>query len=72
MSVQDKYNAIENDLNTRLETLLVEGRNEMLERKQAILFGIDTQVMEAKKDVRQHIDKLVKVQSALLINRSTH
>ena len=55
----------ENSLNNSLEALLKEGRSEMLERKQAILFSIDTQVMEAKKDVRQHINQLVKVQSAL-------
>ena len=55
----------ENNLNNTLEALLKEGRSEMLERKQAILFSIDTQVMEAKKDVRQHINQLVKVQSAL-------
>ena len=43
----------------------------MLERKQAILFGIDTQAMEAKKDVRHHITQLVKVRSALS-NTITH
>ena len=55
----------ETNLNNKLESLLNEGRNEMFERKQAILFSLDSQVMEAKKDVRHHISQLVKVQSAL-------
>lgn len=63
--------SIETSLNNKLESLLNEGRNEMLERKQAILYGIDTQAMEAKKDVRHHITQLVKIRSALS-NSTTH
>ncbi|MCU7938057.1 MAG: hypothetical protein KZQ64_16595 [gamma proteobacterium symbiont of Bathyaustriella thionipta] len=57
--------SIESNLNNQLEDLLNEGRNEMLERKQAILFAINSQVMEAKKDVHRHINQLAKIQSSL-------
>ncbi|MCU7799568.1 MAG: hypothetical protein KZQ70_05335 [gamma proteobacterium symbiont of Lucinoma myriamae] len=63
--------SIETNLNNKLESLLNEGRNEMFERKQAILYSIDTQAMEAKKDVRHHITQLVKIRSALS-NSTTH
>lgn len=65
MSVQDRYNTIETNLNNKLEILLKEGRYEMQERTQIILFGIDSHATEAKKEVRHHITQLVKVQSAL-------
>lgn len=72
MSDLNKFNSTGNSLNSSLETLLAEGRNEMLERKHSILLSIDTQAIEAKKDVRHHINKLVKVQSALLNNKTKH
>ena len=65
MSVQDRYNSIESNLNNKLEALLSESRNDMQERKQVILLGINSHATEAKKDVRHHISQLVKVQSAL-------
>ena len=65
MSVQDRYNSVESNLNNKLDALLSESRNDMLECTQAILHGIDSHAMEAKKDVRHHISQLVKVQSAV-------
>ena len=65
MSVQDRYNSIESNLNNKLDALLSESRNDMLELTQSILHGIDSHAMEAKKDVRHHISQLVKVQSAV-------
>ena len=65
MSVQDSYNSVESNLNNKLDALLSESRNDMLERTQSILLGIDSHAVEAKKDVRHHISQLVKVQSAL-------
>ena len=65
MSVQDRYNSVDSNLNNKLEALLSESRNDMQERKQVILRGIDSHATEAKKEVRHHITQLVKVQSAL-------
>ena len=65
MSIQDRYNAPENNLGNKLETILEESRREMEENKQMILLGLNSHASEAKKDVHHHITQLVKVKSAL-------
>lgn len=71
MTVQDRYNAAENNLNNNLEMILKESRREIQERTQTILLGINSHAMEAKKEVRHHISQLVQVQSAML-DSNTH
>ena len=61
MSIQERYNTIEN----KLELMLKDNRIEMQEHKQTIMQGINAHAMEAKKEVHHHIVQLVKVQSAL-------
>ncbi len=65
MAVQNGYNTIKSELNNNLEALLNESRHEMQDRTQTILRAIDSQAIEAKKDVHHHISQFVKVKSAL-------
>lgn len=65
MAIQDSYDAMDNNFNTKLELMLIDNRREMQERAQTILLGINSHAIEAKKEVHHHLVQLVKVHSAL-------
>ena len=65
MSVQERFNTIDQNLNLNLEKILKESRYEMQERKDSILLDLESRVVTAKKDVRHHISELVKIQSVV-------
>ncbi|GEM_PF-3732885 len=65
MSVQLAGKIIESNFSNKLETQLKESRYEMQVRTQSILMSLNSQAIAAKKDVRHHLQQIVKVQSAL-------